>query len=311
MEISSPSSFRIVANIAQCGSWLAANFLGKVAGENANKLWLLARATDTQGSGKAYLNLKIVADLLGITIRQVRRYLEDGLKLEFFRSFYKIRPGVVLVYYSSTIKVAQSLGLDDLGAIADIPIAGLKDLRRYASKITVLANQRASEFRQKSKKLPGTILDPEKALKSCGIAARGILWRTPRYLIVRADTQLVGGSQLTAAKKLGRSVVTVNSHLKGLTWLQKKQIAIADRANWLEVGRNALEHKPNLGLFKLEDFPVPLKSYCCIYSMPEIELVPQKYLRQKLKIALRQAKDKAQTILQGVTTSAIFGEEVM
>lgn len=283
-----PCLIKIVSNLSQCGAWINKNFLGKVAGENCNKLWSLARAVDKQGSGKAYINLKIAADLLGITIRQVRRYLKSGLELGFFRSISKIRPGLVLVYYSSTIKLAQSLGLESLGAIAEVPIAALKDLRRYATKITVLANQNASEFRQKSKKLAGTILDPVEALKPCGIAARGILFRTTRYLIVQANVQLVGGSQATAAKKMGRSTVTVSHHLSDLSPWEKRQIAIADRFNWIEVGKNALEHKPNLGLFKLDNFPVPLKSYCSIYSLPEVELVPQKYLRRKLKIALRQ-----------------------
>lgn len=284
------SPITIVANIAQCGTWNSKNFLGKVAGENCNKLWILARTIDRQGSGKAYLNLKIISDFLQITIRQVKRYLKSGLDLGFFRSVSKVSPGLVLVYYSSTIKVAQSLGLESLGAIANVPIAALKNLRQYATKISILANQHASEFCQKSKKLVGTILDPVEALKPCGIAARGILFRTTRYLIVQANVQLVGGSQLTTAKKIGRSTVTVNRHLSNLSPWEKRQIAIADRFNWIEVGRNAIEHKPNLGLFKLQDFPVPLKSYCSIYSLPEIELIPQKYLRRKLKIALGQVK---------------------
>lgn len=205
------------------------------------------------------------------------------------------------MYYSGAIAVAKKLGLTELGAIALAPLAALKELRQYATKITVLANQRASEFRQKSKKLPGTILDPADALRPFGIAARGILFRTSRYLIVRADCQLVGGSQKTAAKKLARSATTVNSHLANLSPVEKRQIAIADRFNWLEVSRNALEHKPNLGLFKLDDFPVPLKSYCSIYHLPEIELIPQKYLRRKLKIALGQVKHRTKRILQKTT----------
>lgn len=211
MQNSPPCPVRIVSNIAQCGTWVNKNFLGKVGGENSNKLWTIARAIDRSGSGKAYLNLEIVANLLQITIRQVRRYLKGGLDLGFFRSVTKIRPGIVLVYYASTIKVAQALGLESLGAIASVPIAAIKNLRQYATKITVLANQSASEFCQKSKKLPGKILDIEQALRPCGIASRGILFATRRYLIVRADTQLVGGSQATAAKKLGRATKTVNS----------------------------------------------------------------------------------------------------
>jgi hypothetical protein len=293
----------IVANIAQCGTWNNKNFLGKVAGENSNKLWILVRTIDKLGSGKAYLDLKVCSKTLGCSYQQIKRYLESSLKLGFFRKVIKIRPGIVLVYYSSTIKVALNLGLKDLGAIAHVPIAALKNLRQYATKICLLANQHASEFRQKSRKLAGTILDPVDALRPCGIAARGILFRTSRYLIVQANIQLVGGSQKTAAKKLGRSTVTVNSHVANLSPVEKRQIAIADRDNWLEVGRNSLEHKPNLGLFKLDNFPVPLKSYCSIYSLPEIELIPQKYLRRKFKMALRQQTRESNAVLQKTTLS--------
>lgn len=295
-------SVRILANIAQCGPWIDKNSVGKIRGENSNKLWYYLRAIDKTGSGKTYLSVVSAARFFGVTTRQIKRYLESGLKLGFFREIVCIRTGVVLVYYSSTIAVAKKLGLTELGAIASVPIAALKELRQYATKITILANQRASEFRQKSKKLPGTILDPVNALKPCGIAARGILFRTTRYLVVMADCQLIGGSQKTAAKKLARSVVTVNSHLANLTSVEKSQVAIADRFNWLEVARNQLEHKPNLGLFKLDNFPTPLKSYCSIYHLPEIELIPQKYLRRKLKIALRQVKLRAKRVLQKTTT---------
>lgn len=300
-------SVAILANLSQCGTWKGKNFLGKVAGENAVKLWYWLRAIDKQGSGKAYLSIETACKFFEVSKRQIKRYLADGVRLGFFRGVYTTDSGSKLIYYSSSINVAVSLGLESLGAIAQVPIKEIKNLRQTATKITVLANQRASEFRQKSKKLAGTIIDPADALKPSGIASGGILFRTRRYLIVKANTQLVGGSQKTAAKKLGRSTVTVNSHLANLTPTEKRQIAIADRFNWLEVGKNALEHKPNLGLFKLEDFPVPLKSYCSIYHLPEIELIPQKYLRRKLKIALGQMKHRLKRILQKTTTLGIFG----
>lgn len=306
-EDSPPYSVRILANLAQSGSWSGKNFTGKVSGENCNKLWHYIRALDRQGSGKVYLSIDIAAKFFEVTTKQIKRYLRSGLELKFFRSVVPIRTGVVLIYYSSAIVLAQKLGLESLGAIALAPINALKDLRRTATKITVLANQRASKFRQESKKLPGTILNPANALKPCGIASRGILFATRRYFIVRADTQLVGGSQKTAAKKLGRSTVTVNRHLINLNPTEKRQIAIADRWNYLEAGKNALEHKPNLGLFQLEYFRPFLKSYCSIYDLPEFELIPQKYLRRKLNIALKQCRIESERILQKNTSSEIFG----
>lgn len=280
----------IVSNISQCGSWQGKNFLGKVVGENAVKLWYWLRAIDKQGSGKAYLSIEAACKFFEVSKRQIKRYLADGVRLGFFRGVYTTASNIVLVYYSSSINVALALGLETLGAIASVPIKEIKNLRRVATKIAVLANQRASEFRQKSKKLAGTIIDPADALKPSGIASGGILFRTKRYLIVKASAQLVGGSQSTAAKKLGRSETTVCSHLSNLGSLNKLQIAVADRWNWMDWSRNALDNKPQLGLFKLEDFPFPLKAYTSIYRFPEIELCPQKFLRRKLTLALRKLK---------------------
>lgn len=276
-----PSLVTIVSNISQCGTWKLTNFLGKVAGESAVKLWYWLRAIDTRGSGKAYLSIETACKFFNRSKRQIKRYLADGVRLGFFRATYAIRADVILVYYTSTIKVALALGLRNLGAIAQVPIQEINNLKRTATKIAVLANQRASEYCQKSKKLAGTIIDPADALKPSGIASGGILFRTRRYLIVKASAQLVGGSQKTAAKKLGRSQTTVCSHLADLSPINKLQIAVADRRNWMDWNRNVLDHKPQLGLFKLEDFPFPLKVHTSIYRFPEIELVPQKYLRAK------------------------------
>lgn len=281
-------SVRILANIAQCGAWLAKNQVGKVRGENSNKLWYYVRAIDKQGSGKAYFSIESACKFFKHSKRQIKRYLADGVRLGFFRPTYAISNDVVLVYYSSAIKTALSLGLDNFGAIASVPIKEIKNLRRTATKIALLANQRASEFRQKSKKLAGTILDPADALKPSGIASGGILFRTKRYLIVKANCQLVGGSQTTAAKKLGRSQTTVCNHLANLDPLNKLQIAVADRWNWHDWSRNALDNKPQLGLFRLDDFPFPLKVHTSIYRFPDLELIPQKYLRRKLTLKLRE-----------------------
>ena len=281
-------SVRILANLAQCGAWEGKNFLGKVAGENAAKLWYWLRAIDKQGSGKAYLSIDAASRFFKLSKRQIKRYLTDGVKLGFFRGVYTTASNIVLVYYSSSINAALALGLESLGAIASVPVEEIKNLRRTATKIAVLANQRASEFRQKSKKLAGTILDPADALKPSGIASGGILFRTRRYLIVKANCQVVGGSQKTAAQKLGRSETTVCSHLANLSPLNKLQIAIADKWNWFDWNRNVLDNKPQLGLFRLDDFPFPLKAHTSVYRFPEIELRPQKYLRRKLTLALRK-----------------------
>lgn len=188
-----------------------------------------------------------------------------------------------MVYYTSTLNVAKTLGVDGLGAIAQIPLEGLKDLRRYTTKINALAQQRATEYRQYAKKVSGYRLNIAEALNPCGLAARAILFRTKRYLVCDPRTQLIGGSQKSTAAKMGRTEITIQRHLSNCTIFEKRQLATASREHWIEVAKNRLEHKPNLRIFKLDDWATPIKAFCSIYHFPEIEPRPQKYLRRKLK----------------------------
>ena len=241
----------IVSNIASSGNWQSKNHQGKVAGENASVLWHYLRYLDATGSGRAYIRLSEVCAFFERLPRQVKRWLNDGLKLGFFRAFYKLPLGSYVVYYTSTLNVAKALGVNGLGAIAQIPLEGLKDLRRYVTKINALAQQRATEYRQYKKKVSGYKLNIAEALNPCGLAARAILFRTKRYLVCHPHTQLIGGSQKSIATKMGRAEITIQRHLSDCTTFEKRQLATASKEHWIEVGKNRLEHKPNLRIFKL------------------------------------------------------------
>lgn len=296
--------------MAQSGNWQQTNSQGKVAGENSIKLWYYARFFDADGSGKCYIRIPEVSAFFERSPKQIKRWLNDGIKLGFFRNCKKILPGSYVVAYTSTLKVAQKLGLKKLGAIAQIPLEGLKDLRRYASKITALAIQRASEYRQQSKKACGIKLKIGDALQPSGIAAGGILFRTPRFLICRSDIQLVGGSQRGIAQSLNRAEITVQRHLSICLPIEKRQLAVASRDNWIEVTKNKLQHKQNLRLFKLEGLSVPCKAYTCVYHFPEIEPRPQKYLRLKLKRVLKKSQLITLTNQSTAVCVSVAGEEV-
>lgn len=279
----------IVSNIANSGNWQQKNCQGKVAGENAATLWHYLRYLDKNGSGKAYISIPEVSEFFDKSSKQVKRWLEDGIKLGFFRDYKRLYLNCYVIGYTSTLKVARTLGIQELGAIAQIPVEGLRNLREYATKISALAQQRATEYRQYSKKVSGYKLNIAESLQPCGIASRGILFRTKRYLVCHPRTQLVGGAQKSIAVKMGRSEITVQRHLSKCTAFEKRQLATASNEHWIEISRNKLEHKQNLRIFKLEDWETPIKAYCCIYHFPEVEPRPQKYLRQKLKRILRNA----------------------
>ena len=279
----------IVSNIASSGNWKDKNFQGKVTGENASILWHYLRYLDVDGSGKALIRVSEVCAFFERSPKQIKRWLVDGLRLGFFGGFKKLPLGSYEIYYTSTLKVARALGIDSLGAIAQVPLEKLKNLRQYASKISVLAQQRATEYRQYGKKVSGYKLNIAESLQPCGIASRVILFRTKRYLVCHPRTQLVGGSQKSTAVKMGRAEITIQRHLSNCTAFEKRQLATASKEHWIEISRNKLEHKQNLRIFKLEDWETPIKAYCCIYHFPEVEPRPQKYLRQKLKRILRNA----------------------
>lgn len=279
----------IVSNLASSGNWKAKNFQGKVAGENASILWHYLRYLDPDGSGKAYITISEIYKFFERSPKQIKRWLADGLKLGFFRNYKKLALGKYVIAYTSALKVAQKLGIDSLGAIAQIPLEGLKDLRRYSTKISALAQQRATEYRQYAKKVSGYKLNIAEALQPSGIASGGILFRTKRYLVCKPSTQLIGGSQQGIARKMGRSEATIQRHLATCKPTERRQLATASREHWIEVMQNQLKHRQNLRIFKLEDFSLPIKAYTNIYLFQEVEPRPQKYLRLKLKRILRNA----------------------
>lgn len=287
-KVGTLESITIIQNLIDSGNWSNTDSQGRVEGENAVKLWLWAKSRDFDGSGKAEINLKEILKFFEISPRTYRRWLIAGVRLGFLREFTKVGKGLVRVYYSSPVKLATLLGVGSLGAIANVPLESIKNLRQTCTKIAALANQVASEYRQRSKKDCRPLLNPYEALNPSDTGTGVRMFATRRYLVVSHNVQLVGGSQKTAAAKRGRAEITVNRHLADLPGSQKKQIAVADPFNAILMTANKLQHKDQLGLFYLDGFKHPLKAHCCIYSFPDIELISKKNLRHKFK---RVAKD--------------------
>ena len=281
----------IISSLTDCGQWQLCNSSGKVAGSDAPKLWTLARALDTDGSGKAEINLKDCANLFGRTSRTINRWLKAGKKLGFFRAVKHLSSDLVQIYYTSTVKLAVKLGVTDLGAIATAPVKVLRNLKRVSTEIQALETQRRSQYQQYRKKRSGKDLDLSAVLRRPSAYGSGVLCRTARYLYLEEDVQLIGGSQKRIAYEQSRSTSTVQRRLSLLSPLNKRQLAQATFQHRFDYLRKLNYNLPLDRYFRIPDYPqLVFRAGCCIYDLPEYELCKQKRLRKKVKEALQRAK---------------------
>lgn len=291
VSISSEYLVTIISSITDCGQWRSCNSLGKVAGSDAAKVWTLARALDTGGSGKADINVRELVDLFGRTARTINRWLKAGRKLGFFRSVRYLTNNLVQVYYTSTVKLAVKLGVTDLGAIATAPVKVLRNIKRVSTEIQALETQRRSQYQQYRKKRSGKDLDVSAVIRRSSVHGSGVIHRTPRYVYLEEDVQLIGGSQRRIAWEQCRSTSTVQRRLSLLSPLHKRQLAQATRQHLQDY---VYKSHCNLSLnryFRIPDYPqLVFKAACCIYDLPEYELCKVPRLRKKVKKALQRAK---------------------
>ena len=281
----------IISSLTDCGQWQTCNSLGKVAGSDAAALWTLARAIDTDGSGKADINLKDCVNLFGRTPRTINRWLKAGRKLGFFRSIKHLSGDLVQIYYTSTVKLACKLGVVNLGAIATAPAKVLRNLKRVSTEIQALETQRRSQHQQYRKKRSGKDLDVSAALRRPSAYGSGVIHRTKRYVYLEEDVQLIGGSQERIAWEQKRSKSTVQRRLSLLSPLCKRQLAQTTRQHLKDYFYKLHCNLPLNRYFRIPDCPqVIFKAGCCVYDLPEYTLCKQKRLRKKVKKALQRAK---------------------
>jgi len=291
-SISAEYLVTILSSLTDCGQWQSCNSFGKVAGSDAAKVWTLARAIDTDGSGKADINIKELTNLFGRTSRTINRWLKAGRKLGFFRTVRHITGDLVQVYYTSTVKLAVKLGVTDLGAIATAPVKVLRNLKRTSTEIQALETQRRSQYQQYRKKRSGKDLDVSKAIRRSSDYGTGVIHRTARYIYLAEDVQLIGGSQKRIAYEQSRSTSTVQRRLRLLSPLHKRQLAQTTRQHLKDYFYKSHCNQPLDRYFRIPDYPqLVFKAACCVYDLPEYELLKQKRLRKKVKKALQRAKN--------------------
>ena len=193
------------------------------------RLWHVLRALDTEGTGRVYFAVSDLAFLMSVSSNTIYRWLKQGLGI-WWRSRRRVDDQVEL-YLSGIAKVACALGVDGLGAIAEVP---LDNLTRMGSK--ALATALEAEYRQrqaywaakKAKKghAKKSVIDPHDAASSDNFpGAKGMA-------VVRNGFQIPGASIAGIAKTVERSQSTIKRRLnnqwridRDIEPIQKKRVA--------------------------------------------------------------------------------------
>ncbi len=151
--------------------------------------------------------------------------------------------------------------------------------------------QRRSVHQQYRKKRSGKDLDLSRVIRRSSAHGSGVIHRTPRYLYLTEDVQLVGGSQKRIAWEQSRSTSTIQRRLSLLSPLNKRQLAQATRQNLQDYFYKLHCNLPLNRYFRIPDYPqLVFKAACCVYDLPQYKLCKVPRLRKKVKKALQREK---------------------
>ncbi|NEQ51020.1 MAG: hypothetical protein F6K11_12950 [Leptolyngbya sp. SIO3F4] len=188
------------------------------------RLWHVLRALDTEGTGRVYFGVTEIASLMSVSTNTIYRWLKAGLGV-WWRSRRRV-DGQIELYLSGVAKVACALGVDGLGAIAEVP---LDTLTRMGSK--ALATALEAEYRQKQaywaakKAKKGqakkSVIDPRTATSDNFPGANGMA-------MVNNGFQIPGASISGIAKTVGRSQSTIKRRLNN-RWRIERDIEAIDK----------------------------------------------------------------------------------
>lgn len=215
-------------------------------GAAAVVLWYYSRSLDSQGSGWAAFSLKSACELLGRGKSTVKRYLTNGLRKGLFRS-YTTTGDAVQVYYSSLHEVAIKCGLESFGAVAELGIDQLKNLKFWAIQLEAQNLQNQSRFQARNaggmkrkvakaeNVLPSPSSDSQPLKEGSKPGVRTRLHITSRFCLMHHTFVEFGASQKTVAKRSGRHPSTIQRRLdnqyrrnRNVPTVLKRQIAIEE-----------------------------------------------------------------------------------
>ncbi|MEO1390248.1 MAG: hypothetical protein AAFV85_23185 [Cyanobacteria bacterium J06634_6] len=268
-------------------------------GQECARLWHFLRAISKNGSGRVLFNRLWLAQQMGVSVRTIQRWIKQGLERGWFRRVEKLSGNVTAIYLSGIKALFKNLGIDSLGAIADVPSTYLvrseaKALctaleAQYRQRQAYWAAKRAAKGRRKQ-----LVLNPGKMASSETVAgARG-------HLVVSAPFSIPGCSHTGLAKATDWSQSTIKRRLdnrwrcdRNLDTIQKVRVGVEvdDSALLFElresnqsflVTENALGHRRVLKVLNDAGRSKVVSLGCNIYSTG-YELLSCRSLRRRVK----------------------------
>ena len=298
-----PLDIRVFTRILDCGQECA-------------RLWHYFRALDDQGCGVVIIDYGDIAEAMGVSVRTVQRWIKQGLERGWFRGVRGIevvrKPSpelarlsgcaeskLVTIYLSGIETVAKNLGIDSLGAIAEVGIEylGRSEAKAlctaleatYRQRQAYWAAKRAAKGRRKQ-----LVLNPEKMASSGTVAgAKG-------HVVISAPFSIPGCSHAGLAKATDWSQSTIKRRLnnrwrcdRGLDILEKKRVAtelddpqlefeLRESGQSFLVTENALGHRRVLKLLNDSGRSKLVSLGCNIYAA-DYELLSCPSLRKRVK----------------------------
>ncbi|MFG6094322.1 hypothetical protein SPB21_03690 [Leptothoe sp. ISB3NOV94-8A] len=269
-------------------------------GQECARLWHVLRAMDAQGRGWVRVFYAELAQVMGVSVRTIQRWVSQGLAGGWFRNpVIAHEDGSRTIYLASTKAVRKTLGLEDIGAIAEVGIEHLgrseaKALctaleAQYRQRQAYWAAKRAAKGRRKQ-----LVLDPER------MATCETMPREKSHVIVSSPFSIPGCSHAGLAKATDWSQATIKRRLdnrwrcdRNLDIIEKKRVAteLDDPALLFELresGQDFLVTKNGLGLTRVLKVvrstgrSKVVSLGCNIYSTG-YELLSCRSLRRRLK----------------------------
>ena len=262
------------------------------------RLWHYLRAA-SNGSGRISCNYAELAQQMGVSVRTIQRWVSQGLVTGFFRSLQKQNCNVTTIYLSGIKAVTRRLGLDSLGAIAEVGIEylGRSEAKAlctaleatYRQRQAYWAAKRAAKGRRKQ-----LVLNPEK------MASSGTVAGVNGHVVISAPFSIPGCSHAGLAKATDWSQSTIKRRLnnrwrcdRGLDILEKKRVAtelddpqlefeLRESGQSFLVTENALGHRRVLKLLN-DSGRSKLVSLGCNIYITDYELLSCPSLRKRVK----------------------------
>jgi hypothetical protein len=270
------------------------------------------KAANVSGSGRCFLPIDVILDVLQISKSTLTRYYSDP---DFFYQTHTVNSkppevtskGYLIVYPVGINKVCKAYNIKDLGVISEINVEDIIHIKKFSALMAILDLQRRSRYlankyaREKvlvslnrkrapkgswspaldNYKLDKLFSSPTK--KSLSEISAGILEVEKNYLYIHEGFTVFGGSQSTAASELKRCVKTLTRRLKGFEKLSVVRLAKDNLSTYQELVQTDSEQwsSESSKFFMKGDYC--FERLCSLYR-PILHLFTAKCSRRRLAV---------------------------